>query len=249
MKKSNVMGLLFASAFLLAGTQLGAIQAEARPHDKNEKWEEKWNNGRWGDWDDDDDDDDDKWHGNGHGHGHDKWDDDKWDDDKWDDDKWDDDDDDDDDDHRPEHTYGGMVNVVYFCEETNSVWANGEIWAAGLVDGKGNVNSSELKNIPEGYKLKVVGDFYYDGGAELRIQVVPEHTYGGMVNVVYFCEETNHVWANGEIWAAGLVDGKGNVNSSELTTIPAGFKLKVVGDFYYDGGDELRVEVVPMLFK
>ena len=41
MKKSNVMGLLFASAFLLAGTQLGAIQAEARPHDKNEKWEEK----------------------------------------------------------------------------------------------------------------------------------------------------------------------------------------------------------------
>ena len=39
-------------------------------------------------------------------------------------------------------------------------------WAAGLVDGKGNVNSSELKNIPEGYKLKVVGDFYYDGGAE-----------------------------------------------------------------------------------
>ena len=142
-----------------------------------------------------------------------------------------------------------MVNVVYFCEETNHVWANGEIWAAGLVDGKGNVNSSELKNIPEGYKLKVVGDFYYDGGDELRIQVVPEHTYGGMVNVVYFCEETNHVWANGEIWAAGLVDGKGNVNSSELTTIPAGFKLKVVGDFYYDGGDELRVEVVPMLFK
>ena len=60
MKKSNVMGLLFASAFLLAGTQLGAIQAEARPHDKNEKWEEKWNNGRWGDWDDDDDDDDGK---------------------------------------------------------------------------------------------------------------------------------------------------------------------------------------------
>ena len=67
-----------------------------------------------------------------------------------------------------------MVNVIYFCEETNSVWANGEIWAKGLVDGKGNVNSSELKNIPEGYKLKIVGDFYYDGGKELRIQVVPK---------------------------------------------------------------------------
>ena len=230
MKKSNVIGLLFASAFVLAGTQLGTIQAEARPHDKKDKWESRWNNGRWGDWDDDDDDDDDD----------DRWED-KWDDDKWDD-KWDDDDDDDD---RPQHTYGGKVNVIYFCEEDNSVWANGEIWAKGLVDGKGNVNSSELTNIPAGYKLKVVGDFYYDGGKELRIQVVPEHTYGGKVNVIYFCEEDNSVWANGEIWAKGLVDGKGNVNSSELTNIPAGYKLKVVGDFYYDGGKELRIQVVP----
>ncbi|MFR1832724.1 MAG: hypothetical protein ACLSX5_06165, partial [Lachnospiraceae bacterium] len=63
MKKSKVIGLLFASAFLVAGSQLGIIQAEARPHDKEEKWEDRWNNGRWGDWDDDrwdhDDDDDD----------------------------------------------------------------------------------------------------------------------------------------------------------------------------------------------
>ena len=44
---------------------------------------------------------------------------------------------------------------------------------SGPVDGKGNVNSSELTNVPEGYKLKEVGDFYYDGGAELRIQIVP----------------------------------------------------------------------------
>ena len=28
-------------------------------------------------------------------------------------------------------------------------------------------------NVPEGYKLKEVGDFYYDGGSELRVQVVP----------------------------------------------------------------------------
>ena len=73
--------------------------------------------------------------------------------------------------HRP--AAGGAVNVVYFCEEDNTVWANGVIWAAGLVDGKGNVNSSELTNVPEGYKLKEVGDFYYEGGSELRIQIVP----------------------------------------------------------------------------
>ena len=99
--------------------------------------------------------------------------------------------------------------------------------------------------MPKGYKLKVVGDYYYDGGAELRVEVVPEKKLGGKVNVVYFCKETNSVWANGEIWAKGLVDGKGNVNSSELTTVPKGYKLKVVGDYYYDGGAELRVEVVP----
>ena len=134
--------------------------------------------------------------------------------------------------------------MVYFCEEDNTVWANGEIWAAGLINGKGNVNSSELTNIPEGYTLKQVGDFYYDGGSELRVQVVPKEKHGGMVNVVYFCEENNTVWANGEIWAAGLINGKGNVNSSELTTVPEGYKLKEVGDFYYDGGAELRIQVV-----
>ena len=243
MRKRNLTGLLFAAAFVMAGTQFGSVEAQARPH-HGEDWEDRWED-RWDDdrWDDDDDDD--------------CWDDD--DDDRWDDDRWDDDDDDrwegghghgngnhgggNNSEHRP--AAGGAVNVVYFCEEDNTVWANGVIWAAGLVDGKGNVNSSELTNVPEGYKLKEVGDFYYDGGSELRIQVVPEHKYGGMVNVVYVCEEENHVWANGEIWAAGLVDGKGNVNSSELTNVPEGYKLKEVGDFYYDGGAELRIQIVP----
>jgi hypothetical protein len=243
MRKRNLTGLLFAAAFVMAGTQFGSVEAQARPH-HGEDWEDRWED-RWDDdrWDDDDDDD--------------CWDDD--DDDRWDDDRWDDDDDDrwegghghgngnhgggNNGEHRP--ATGGAVNVVYFCEEDNTVWANGVIWAAGLVDGKGNVNSSELTNVPEGYKLKEVGDFYYDGGAELRIQIVPEQKLGGMVNVVYVCEEENHVWANGEIWAAGLVDGKGNVNSSELTNVPEGYKLKEVGDFYYDGGSELRIQIVP----
>ena len=240
MRKQNLVGFLFAAALLLAGSQFGSIEAQARPNHWDD-WEDRWED-RWDD--DDDDDDDDRW---------DDDDDDDDDDDRWDDDWWED--------HWGNNGHhgghggnhgnnnqpvkGGMVNVVYFCEEDNSVWANGEIWAAGLIDGKGNVNSSELTTVPKGYKLKIVGDFYYDGGAELRIQVVPEQKLGGMVNVVYFCEEDNSVWANGEIWAAGLVDGKGNVNSSELTTVPKGYKLKEVGDFYYDGGAELRIQVVP----
>ncbi len=233
MRKRNITGLLFAAALVMAGSQMGVLESQARPH-HGDDWDDRWED-RWDDDDDDDrwddDDDDDRW---------DDDDDDRWDDD--DDDRWDDDDDDHDGEDRP--AVGGFVNVVYECKEENHVWANGEIWAAGLVNGKGNVNSSELTNVPEGYRLKEVGDFYYDGGSELRIQVVPKEVKGGMVNVVYECKEENHVWANGEIWAAGLVNGKGNVNSSELTNVPEGYKLKEVGDFYYDGGSELRIQIV-----
>lgn len=254
MRKRSVKGLLFAAAFMVAGSQLTVIEAQARD------WEDKWEN-KWKDkWDDDDDDDD--------------WDDDDWDDDDddddWDDDDWDDDDDDDrwpgnghhnghhngNGNHNGHHNgnnngnnnnqekKGGWVNVVYFCEEDNAVWAPGEIWAKGLVNGKGNVNSSEMTTVPKGYKLRVVGDYYYNGGDELRVEVIKEKTQGGRVNVVYYCEEDNTVWAPGEIWAKGLVNGKGNVNSSEMTTVPKGYKLKVVGDYYYDGGSELRVRIV-----
>lgn len=235
MRKRSVKGLLFAAAFMVAGSQMTAIEAQAR--DWEDKWEDKWEDR----WDDDDDDDDD--------------------DDRWDDDDWDDDDDDrwpGNGHHNGHHNgnnngngnnndqekKGGWVNVVYFCEEDNTVWAPGEIWAKGLVNGKGNVNSSEMTTVPEGYKLRVVGDYYYNGGDELRVEVIKEKTQGGRVNVVYYCEEDNTVWASGEIWAKGLVNGKGNVNSSEMTTVPKGYHLKVVGDYYYDGGSELRVRIV-----
>ena len=144
-----------------------------------------------------------------------------------------------------EKTQGGRVNVVYYCEEDNTVWAPGEIWAKGLVNGKGNVNSSEMTTVPKGYHLKVVGDYYYDGGSELRVRIVKDDTKtGGWVNVVYYCKEDNTVWAPGQIWAEGLVDGKGTINCTEMTTVPAGYRLKVVGDYYDDGTGDFRVQIV-----
>ena len=74
MRKRNLTGLLFAAAFVMAGTQFGSVEAQARPH-HGEDWEDRWE---------------------------DRWDDDRWDDDD-DDDCWDDDDDDDDDDRRRPH--------------------------------------------------------------------------------------------------------------------------------------------------
>ena len=51
MRKRNVKGLLFAAAFMIAGTHLTSIEALAR--DWDDKWEDKWEDR----WDDDDDDD------------------------------------------------------------------------------------------------------------------------------------------------------------------------------------------------
>ena len=160
MRKRSVKGLLFAAAFMVAGSQLTVIEAQAR--DWEDKWENKWKD-KWDDddddddWDDDDwddDDDDDRWPGNGHHNGHHNG----------------------NGNHNGHHNgnnngnnnnqekKGGWVNVVYFCEEDNAVWAPGEIWAKGLVNGKGNVNSSEMTTVPKGYKLRVVGDYYYNAG-------------------------------------------------------------------------------------
>ena len=54
MRKRNLTGLLFAAAFVMAGTQFGSVEAQARPH-YGEDWEDRWED-RW-----DDDDDDDEW--------------------------------------------------------------------------------------------------------------------------------------------------------------------------------------------
>lgn len=258
MRKSRKSMLLLAALVALAGVQLGSFNAFAKNDKHEDKWEEKAD--KWEDkWEDKKDKWDDKWDDDWE----DKWED-KWDDkeDKWED-KWDHDDDDDDDDWDDDHDHdddwdddhhhgggdqgktGGMVNVIYFCEETNTVWANGEIWAKGLVDGKGNVNSSELTNIPEGYQLKSVGDFYYDGGPELRIQVIPKS--GGYVDVNYeYHNPKGYVEGTvvRNIWASQLVDGKGNVNSSELRDIPKGYHLRFLGDYYYNGDGMLEVEIL-----
>ena len=48
MRKRSVKGLLFAAAFMVAGSQMTAIEAQAR--DWEDKWEDKWEDR----WDDDD---------------------------------------------------------------------------------------------------------------------------------------------------------------------------------------------------
>ena len=63
MRKRNLTGLLFAAAFVMAGTQFGSVEAQARPH-HGEDWENRWEDR----WDDDDDDDEDEHEHHHHDH-------------------------------------------------------------------------------------------------------------------------------------------------------------------------------------
>ena len=53
MRKRNITGLLFAAALVMAGSQMGVLESQARPH-HGDDWEDRWEDR----WDDDDDDDD-----------------------------------------------------------------------------------------------------------------------------------------------------------------------------------------------
>ncbi len=241
MKRRNITGLLIASILVLAGTHLGSFQAQAAPKDKDDKKvrvevnkedkkdKERNDNGNHYGWE----------IGNGHkegwsngnhlGHDHD----------------WDDDDKDDDD-----VAEGGWVNVVYYCDrgDTTDEWDAVKVWAKALEDGKGNVNSSELHGIPQNYELRFVGDFYYNGRDELHVEVIPTYEEGGWVNVVYYYVNGSKTteWTNKKFWTDSLEDGKGNVNHSEFPKVPHGYELCKVGDYYYNGEAELRVEVRPI---
>ena len=62
MRKRNITGLLFAAALVMAGSQMGVLESQARPH-HGDDWEDRWED-RWDDDDDDDDRHDDDHDGN-----------------------------------------------------------------------------------------------------------------------------------------------------------------------------------------
>ena len=66
MRKRNITGLLFAAALVMAGSQMGVLESQARPH-HGDDWEDRWEDR----WDDDDDDDEfrDMWRRGGEGFG------------------------------------------------------------------------------------------------------------------------------------------------------------------------------------
>ena len=129
------------------------------------------------------------------------------------------------------------VGVNYWDIVNNKQVAEGEVTVAADAY---NVNSSDLTDIPAGYELVNVGDFTITDGW-IYVEVRPVATTQ-TVGVNYWDIVNNKQVAEGEVTVAADAY---NVNSSDLTDIPAGYELVNVGDFTITDG-WIYVEVRPV---
>lgn len=115
--------------------------------------------------------------------------------------------------------YYDVVNNEQVCESEITVSSDDN-----------NVNSSQLTDIPEGYELVVTGDFAItDGWIFVSLRPITTQTVG----INYYDVENNVQVAESEIT---VPYGENNVNSSQLTDIPEGYELVVVGDYAITDG-------------
>ena len=119
------------------------------------------------------------------------------------------------------------VGVNYWDIVNNKQAGEGKVTVAADAY---NVNSSQLTDIPEGYKLVRVGDFTINDGW-IFVEVRPAGVK--TVGVNYWDIDNNCQVKESSV----VVDADAiHVNSSALTDIPAGYELVWTGDYrIYDG--------------
>ncbi len=130
------------------------------------------------------------------------------------------------------------VGVVVYAETRTQEVAvdyvdqNGNVLgrSTAVVDeGAYNINSSAFTDVPEGYELVNAGDYRIGCGVVVELRSATTKVIG----VNYWDEENGKQAGEGEV----TVDADAwNVNSSELTDIPEGYELTVVGDFAINDG-------------
>ena len=129
------------------------------------------------------------------------------------------------------------VGVNYWDVENNVQAGEGKV----VVDANAsNVNTSALKDIPEGYELSRTGDVTINDGW-IFVEVRPVATTK-VIGVNYWDVVNNEQVAEGEAIVAA---DAWNVNSSALVDIPEGYELVNVGDFQINDG-WIYVEVKPV---
>ena len=121
------------------------------------------------------------------------------------------------------------VGVNYWDVENNVQAGEGKV----VVDANAsNVNTSALKDIPEGYELSRTGDVTINDGW-IYVEVKPIKPATKTVGVNYWDVENNVQAGEGKV----VVDADANnVNYTALTDIPEGYELVNVGDFQINDG-------------
>ncbi|HIR14515.1 MAG TPA: sortase B protein-sorting domain-containing protein [Candidatus Choladousia intestinavium] len=128
------------------------------------------------------------------------------------------------------------VGVNYWDVENNVQAGEGEVTVASDAN---NVNTSALTDIPDGYELVSTGDIaIYDKWIWVEVRPVTTKEIG----VNYWNIESNEQVTEGKV----TVDiNANNVNTSQLTDIPAGYELVNVGDIQINDG-WIWVELRPL---
>ena len=138
---------------------------------------------------------------------------------------------------RPVDAETKTVGLNYWDVVNNKQVAEGSVTVAADAT---NVNTSTFKDIPAGYELVWEGDLQINDGW-VYVEVRPVATTQ-TVGVNYWDIVNNKQVAEGEVTVAADAY---NVNSSDLTDIPAGYELVNVGDFTITDG-WIYVEVRPV---
>ena len=129
---------------------------------------------------------------------------------------------------------GTKINVV-FVDENNNNLGGGDFIVDK--DGDGIANYSEL-DLPVGYKLVTLGDFFVNDYKEDTLTVTVEKIQKGtIINVVYKDAVGNNL-GGGDFVVD--VDGDGVANYGELP-LPEGYKLVETGDFFVKEGESYEI--------
>ena len=129
------------------------------------------------------------------------------------------------------------VNYEYTDENGEKVYSVGSVEVPADAS---NVNTSLLKDIPEGYETVIKGDIaigggdteYPDGWIFVELQKKTTKTIG--VNYQYTDENGETVYKEGSVEVPADAS---NVNTSLLKDIPEGYETVIKGDIAIAGGD------------
>ncbi len=120
-----------------------------------------------------------------------------------------------------------VVGVNYWDVDNNVQAGEGKVTVEADATA---VNTTTLTDVPEGYEIVWLGDVQINDG---WIYVEVRKATTKVVGVNYWDVDNNVQVAEGEVTVAADAY---NVNSSELTDIPAGYELVNVGDFQINDG-------------